>query len=267
MWQALSMRDLPLLLLLIAGLFAGCDGSGSLTDDPEPATPTAPVEVTLATDDGLSLAGTYQAAVGADRGPGLLLLHQFEGDRADFDPIWDDLHAAGYTLLAIDFRSHGASDDASVNIQALPSDPDQLAHDVVAGLEYLEAQNFDVSDDLIGVLGLSVGGNMAIVANQKTHGGQASPWGAMAIATVSARLDRAEVLAADTSLTLRDGLYVAGADETIQAGEAVALEAITGGHREAMLVPGTSAHGAALIAQDEQVRQRLASWFSEVWGL
>lgn len=259
------MRSEPLVVL--ACLLLGCTGGGGLYDDPEPATPTAPVEVELTTDDGLTLAGTYQTAVGADRGPGLLLLHQFEGDRSDFDVLWDVLHASGYSLLAIDFRSHGASDPALVNIQTLLSDPDQLAWDVVAGLDYLKAQNFDVSDDLVGVVGLSVGGNMAIVANHQTHGGQASPWGAQAIATVSARMDRAEVLAADSSLTLRDGLYIAGADETIQAGEAEELEAATGGDREAMLVAGTAAHGVALIGESDAVRQRIASWFLEVWGL
>jgi pimeloyl-ACP methyl ester carboxylesterase len=252
---------------LLASLLLGCAGSGSLQDDPEPSTPTAPVEVEITTDDGLTLAATYQAAVGANRGPGLLLLHQFQRDRSDFDVLWEDLHAAGYSLLAIDFRSHGQSDEAPVNIQELLSDREQLAADVVAGLDYLDAQNSDVGNELMGIVGLSVGGNMAIVANHNTYGGMASTWGAQAIVTVSARKDRAEDLAGDASLTLRDGLYIAGADETIQAGEATELESITGGDREAMLVAGTSAHGAALIAENEAVRQRIATWFVEVWDL
>lgn len=260
-------RDLLLLLAPLIALLGGCDGSGNLFDDPEPATPTAPVEVELTTDDGLTLSATYQAAVGADRGPGLLLLHQFQQDRSDFDPIWDALHAAGYSLLALDFRSHGASDDAPVNIQELLSDRDQLRYDVEAGLDYLDAQNFDVGNELIGVVGLSVGGNMAIVANHRTHGAQGAAWKADAIATVSARKDRAEDLAGDNSLTLRNGLYVSGADESIQAQAAVELEGMTGGDREALLVAGTASHGADLLAESEEVRQRIVTWFSEVWAL
>lgn len=265
MWQALRMT--PLRLLLCALIVAGCDGSGSLGEDPEPATPTSPSTVSLTTADGLDLAGTWQPAASTARGPGLLLLHQFERDRRDFDPIWDALHAAGYSLLSIDFRSHGASDAGAGNILELLSDREQLAADVQAGLEFLDAQNLAVANDQIGAVGLSVGGNMAIVANHNTHGGQAAPWAADAIVTVSARKDRAEDLAGDTSLSLRNGLYIAAADETIQAEDAVALEAITGGEREALLVSGTAAHGATLLAESEAVRQRIVSWFSEVWGL
>ena len=254
----MTSRCLPFAVLIIS--LSGCATSGGLG---EPATPTAPEEVTLTTDDGLSLAGTYQAAVGADRGPGLLLLHQFERDRADFAPLWDDLLGAGYSLLAIDFRGHGASDASPIPMGELLSDRDNLGWDVKAGLSFLQKQNFDVADERIGAVGLSVGGNMAIVANHKTHGGQQEPWGCFAIATVSARLDRAEDLAGDDSLTLRDGLYIAGADETTQAEEAGLLVDITGGDREAMLVPGTAAHGAALVQENAAVRARIVDWFAE----
>jgi pimeloyl-ACP methyl ester carboxylesterase len=249
-----------LTLACLITLLPACVTSGGLE---EPATPTTSEEVTITTDDGLELAGTYQGAVGADRGPGLLLLHQFERNRADFDPIWAELLGAGYSLLAIDFRGHGASDPSPIPIGELLSDRDNLGWDVMAGLDFLQRKNFDIADDRIGAVGLSVGGNMAIVANHKTHGGQQAPWGCFAVATVSARLDRAEDLAGDTSLTLRDGLYIAGADETTQAEEAGALLDITGGDREAMLVPGTAAHGAELLEQNADVRARIVAWFSE----
>lgn len=258
----MSPQPSALFVLSVAFSLAGCPGSGGLGgEDP---TPTAPEQVSLTTTDGLTLAGTYQAAMGADRGPGLLLLHQFERDQADFDVIWEDLLGAGLSVLAIDFRGHGASDDASVPLNQLLSDRDRLGWDVKAGIDFLQDQNFDVADDRIGAVGLSVGGNMAVVANHETHGEQQAPWGCFAIATVSARLDRAEDLARDNSLTLRDGLYIAGADETIQAEQAGLLQDITGGSREAMLVPGTSAHGAALLSEDEAVRARIVQWFTEV---
>jgi len=253
-------------VVLASSFLLACDGSGSLSDTETP-TPTAPEEVELTTDDGLTISGTYQEAVGASRGPGLLLLHQFQRDRHDFDVIWDELHAAGYSLLAIDFRSHGLSDDADVNIQELLSDRDQLVWDVSAGLDFLDTKNLAVGNELIGVVGLSVGGNMAIVANHNTHNGQAAAWKADAIVTVSARKDRAEDLAGDNSLTLRNGLYVAGADESIQAEAAVELEGATLGDRESLLVEGSAAHGAELLAESAVVRQRLATWFSEVWSL
>ncbi len=247
--------------LFLAAALVGCPSSGSLGGDP-PA-PTTPEEITLTTTDGLTLAATFQAAPGADRGPALLLLHQFQRDRADFDPIRNDLLVAGYSLLAIDFRSHGASDEADVPINQLLSDRDQLRFDVMAGLDELQGRPREIDPGRVGAVGLSVGGNMAVVANHNTHGGQQAPWGCQAIATVSARGDRAMDLAGDNTLTLRDGLYVAAQGEEPQASEAAVLEGITGGGREAFLVPGSS-HGADLLATDGEVRSRIVEWFGEV---
>ncbi|MCO4773103.1 MAG: hypothetical protein KDA24_23920 [Deltaproteobacteria bacterium] len=249
-------------ILGLALFLVGCPGSGGLGGDaPDPTTPE---DITLATLDGLTIAGTFQAAPGADRGPALLLLHQFERDRSDFDVIWDDLLGAGYSLLAIDFRSHGLSDEATVPINTLLSDRDQLRFDVMAGLDDLTGRPREIDPARVGAVGLSVGGNMAIVANHNTHGNEQAPWGCAAIATVSARKDRAEDLAGDNTLTLRDGLYIAGADETVQAEEAGALVDDTGGGREAMLVPGTSAHGVDLLNDEQDVRDRIVQWFGEV---
>lgn len=243
-------------------LLVGCAGSGSLTGDPPD--PTTSEEVSFTTSDGLTLHGTYQKAPGARRGPGLVLLHQFERDRHDFDPIWDELLATGTSLLSFDFRSHGQSDEASVPAVQLLSDRDQLPADVRAAIDFLQSERIiDVDPDRIGAVGLSVGGNLAIVANHRTWGSDQTPWGVQALATVSARLDRAQDLAGDDSLTLRDGLYVAGADEEIQAGQAVALEDVTGGDREVMLVNGSDAHGVELL-EDAAVRARIAAWFGEV---
>lgn len=247
--------------LVLAVSLVGCPSSGNLGGDP--LAPTTPEEIALTTNDGLTLGATFQAAPGADRGPALLLLHQFQRDRADFDPIRDDLLDAGYSILAIDFRSHGTSEEAEVPLNQLLSDREQLRFDVMAGLDELQGRPREIDPDRVGAVGLSVGGNMAVVANHNTHGGQQAPWGCQAIATVSARGDRAMDLAGDNTLTLRDGLYVAAEDEEPQASEAAALESITGGGREAFLVPGGN-HGADLLAVDEDVRARVVDWFGEV---
>ena len=243
-------------------LLVGCAGSGSLTGDPPD--PTTSEEVSFTTSDGLTLQGTYQKAPGARRGPALVLLHQFERDRHDFDPLWDELLATGTSLLSFDFRSHGQSDQDDVPVLQLLSDREKLPADVRAAIDFLQSERIvDVDPDRIGAVGLSVGGNLAVVANHRTWGSEQTPWGVQAIATVSARLDRAEDLAGDDSLTLRDGLYVAGANEEFQAADAVALEAITGGDREVMLVNGSADHGVELL-EDSAVRTRIAAWFGEV---
>ena len=90
-------------------------------------------EVTLTTADGLSLAARWHSAGGLGGGAGVLLLHQYSRDRNDYYQLFPIFEREGISTLAIDFRSHGGSDAASVSQEELLSDPDQLIHDVRAG--------------------------------------------------------------------------------------------------------------------------------------
>ena len=95
--------------LVLAASLVGCPSSGT---SEESLRADHAREIALTTNDGLTL-GPRSRLRRKDRGPALLL-HQFQRDRADFDPIRDDLLDAGYSILAIDFRSHGTSDEAEV---------------------------------------------------------------------------------------------------------------------------------------------------------
>lgn len=245
---------------------AACDEGAALPLEGADATPepTSPEEVTITTLDGLTLSGTWQEAPGADRGPGVLLLHQYgpdEHDRHDWDPAWDALLAAGVSVLAIDFRGHGLSDPSPVPPLELLSDRDQLPEDVRAGLLFLRDRNFAVDDAQIGVAGLSVGGNLAAVASNFSDGSP-SDWGATRIFTVSALEDRARDLAGDDSLTLRDGAYAAAELEEEQSADTQALYDRTAGDRERIILGGTAAHGADLLSESSALRASVARWFS-----
>ena len=161
----------------------------------------------LTTSDGLTIGGTWQAAVGVTHGPGVLLLHQvdaFEGeghDRYDWSGTFDPLVEAGITVLAIDFRSHGLSDPADIPVIDLGSDREQLRYDVQAGLSFLRGRDLEVSQDQIGVAGLGLGGTMAAVAANQS-GDLAGDWGVRGLAVVSGRHDRAQDLNPDGDTTL-----------------------------------------------------------------
>jgi pimeloyl-ACP methyl ester carboxylesterase len=215
----------------------------------------------MTTLDGLSISGTWQPAPGARRGPGLLLVHDFEGDRHEWDPAWAQLQAAGISLLAIDLRSHGESDAAAIPAVQLQSDPDEFPQDVRAGLTWLQEQIQVVDPALIGVAGLGVGANLAIVANLRTDG-TPSDWGAGRALAISARRDRAEDLALDSTLTLHGMSFAAGALEEPQATDAAELRDLTEGDRGLLLVPETADHGAVLLANHQEVRDAVAGWFT-----
>lgn len=263
----LRRRYTPLLLLCLLG----CSGSGDLVPD-EPATPTHRQEVELTTSDGLTIGGTWQAAVGVTHGPGVLLLHQvdaFEGeghDRYDWAGTFDPLVEAGVTVLAIDFRSHGISDPADVPLVDLGSDREQLRYDVQAGLSFLAGRHLEVTDEKIGVAGLGLGGTMAAVAANQS-GDMPGDWGVRGLAVVSGRHDRAEDLSpdGDTSLSLSNGLYVAAFDNALDAESAEEFYYETTGERTLMLVPGTAAHGADLHDGFDQVGAAIVDHFDRLW--
>jgi len=233
------------------------DDDDAADDDDDSVEPTFPESVALTTEDGLTVAGTYQAAPGVDSGPAVLLLHQYGNDRHDYDAIWSLFHESGLATLAIDFRSHGESDQASVSTEELLSDPDQLRHDVEAALDWLASKE-EVDPARIGVMGLSVGANMAVVANHNR-----TAWGVASIVAFSARLSAVEALASTSALDLESALYVASEGEEPQATDAVSLYDLTAEPHRVELVLGTSSHGADLLQASADARQGSVDWFAE----
>lgn len=265
-----SVRTLLPLLILSA-----CTGGGSLDGDPTPAPPTEPEEVLFETDDGLTLAGTWQEAPGALRGPAALLLHQVmqpngeEHDRHDFDGLREDLLLAGVSVLAFDFRSHGASDPATAPLVDLAGRRDQLPLDVQAGLDFVEDQTRPVDPDAIGVVGLGLGASLAVVAIHESYDDFPPDWGARSAVAIGARGDRAADLNVDgtpvDNLALHHVMYIAGADHPEDAPDAQLLYDETRDTRELVLIPGTALHGADLLDSEPAAADAVLDWFTTLW--
>lgn len=150
-----ALAALPAVLSLV---LAACGGGGD--EQPTAATPpveettpaveppaNAPREVQLQTDDGRLLAATLLP--GGDTW--ILLGHQNNADRGDWAPLDTDLQAAGYTVLAWDFRGFGDSDEGELG---------DIWHDWLAAITYASAQG---ARRIVGV-GASMGGTSALVA-------------------------------------------------------------------------------------------------------
>jgi len=185
----------------------------------------------------------------------VLLLHQLGQDRHDFDQVWMTFQNSGISTLALDFRGHGDSDPAAVELEALLTDPDQLRHDVAAGLAFLASQEA-VDPNRIGVMGVSVGANMAVVANHRRQ-----EWGVKSICAISARLERVQDLAETVELDLANALYVAAVDEHPQAEDADALFNLTEEPKDLEIVLGTAAHGADLLQASVDAQNGTVAWF------
>ena len=136
-------------------------------------------------------------------------------------------------------------------------DPDQLKWDVLAGLEYLRDQP-SVDPERIGIFGLSVGANMAVVANHHR-----AEWGVKTITAVSANRDRVLLLAETDTLNLENAQYVAAENESPQNAMAEEMFNETVEPSDLRLVLGTDDHGADLLQGSGEAQVGIPAWFVE----
>ncbi|HEX8813834.1 MAG TPA: hypothetical protein VF742_17740, partial [Terracidiphilus sp.] len=128
---------LPCALLILTVAARGQAANGS------PPASAQPHVVDLKASDGTVLKATYFAA--ANPGPGVLLLHQSNRTRKDWEDVAGQLAAAGINTLTLDMRGYGESGGRTSNRQT-------NAGDVDTGFQYLVSQP-GVKRDVIGVGG------------------------------------------------------------------------------------------------------------------
>ena len=124
--------------------------------------------VDVAASDGVNLKATYFAA--ARPGPGILLLHQCDRQRKDWDDLAGRLAKSGFNVLTLDFRGFGDSGGTPPD-QLTPQDAAQIEAekwpgDADAAFRYLASQP-GVSGDLIGAGGASCAVNLVVGLAQR----------------------------------------------------------------------------------------------------
>ena len=111
--------------------------------------------VTLLSElDGITLSGWY---IPSENGAAIILLHGYGSNRLEMISRADILARHGYGVVLYDLRGHGESggDKRAFGWQGVK--------DVKAALEFL-SRTENVNPDRIGILGFSIGGQIAIRA-------------------------------------------------------------------------------------------------------
>jgi pimeloyl-ACP methyl ester carboxylesterase len=123
-------------------------------------------DVRFTAADGFTLEGTFHSA--EKGGPAILLLHQCNADRHIYDQLATMLNAAGYNVLAFDFRGFGGSRAGAFKdfAAARQSAIDRMPGDVDAALKFLTAQS-TVNGRALGVVGGSCGVNQTVQASRR----------------------------------------------------------------------------------------------------
>lgn len=217
-------------------------------------------EITFERPDGAVLYGSFHLAGNeASRQPAVLLLHQAQSSRAEFDFLLADLHALGFHTLAVDLRGHGKSSKPkkldNAFFMKLFRDPDFAPPDVQAMLQWL-AQHPQVDARRIAAMGGSVGANLSFVAN-------GAGWQIQTSVVLSGNAEAAVDLTGDISpFQPRNVLLLAADNDHGRDDYARQMFARAEEPKRLEIVEG-SAHGAALLQEDPKLKQLVLDWLAE----
>jgi dienelactone hydrolase len=220
-----------------------------------PALPAgaAPQHVTFRTDDGVMLSGMWYEP-DARPAPAVILVHMLNRSRREWDAAAQRLASAGFGALAIDLRGHGES-GGGVAVPD-PAQPDYAAMvlDVRAARRYL-AQRGDVQQSRVGILGASLGANLAVLE-------ASADASVAALALLSPSLDYRglRIEAAMRKLGERRLLLVASDDDPYAVRSARDLQKGSAATRELWIVKGAG-HGTVMLARDPDLLPALVDWF------
>ena len=114
--------------------------------------------VSIRTEDGVTLAATWYEP-SSRPGPAVILVHMLNRSRKEWDAVAQRLASEGIGALAFDLRGHGES-TAGPPPAAGQSEYASMVQDVRAVRRYL-AQRSDVQQSRVGVIGASIGANLA----------------------------------------------------------------------------------------------------------
>ena len=116
--------------------------------------------VSFRSDDGVTIAATWYEP-STRPAPAVILVHMLNRSRRDWDSFASRLAFSGIGALAIDLRGHGESTGSRPD----PANPDYsvMLRDIVGARRYL-ASRADVVPSRIGLVGASLGANLAALA-------------------------------------------------------------------------------------------------------
>ena len=202
--------------------------------------------VTLRTEDGVTLVGSYDEPARRPA-PGIVLVHMLTRTHEDWQPLISRLAGEGFAVLAIDLRGHSGSGGERSDLTA-------MLLDVRAAEAFLGGRPEVIASSL-GIAGASIGANLAVLA-------AADDEAVRSVALLSPGLDyrglRTE--AAMKKYGPRPALLVASVNDAYAARSVRTLASIGPGKPETRMT-GAAGHGTVLLSRDHELVSVLVDWF------
>lgn len=224
------------------------DQASTVTPTPAPTQSSIPMQFVMS--DGLVIIGTYWGAASRPA-PAVLLLHDLGGRKEDWEPFAASLHDAGYAVLAVDLRGHGATGGQPDWTRALED-----VKSIYARLSKLPG----VETYRVGIVGDGIGANLALLTC-------ADITDCRSVVLLSPALDEQGLKTADamTRYGIRPVLIAASRGDTPSGSDSAALDKLAKGSHRLLLYEG-SAHGLALIRAQADLGGIIVHWLGDTFA-
>lgn len=212
----------------------------------------APLEaattVSFRASDGVALNAAWTPP--PSTAPAVLLVHSLSRTHQDWDTTAEALSGAGFGVLALDLRGHGASIGGYGSLQS-------MLLDVQAALAWLKTRH-EVDARRIGIAGMHFGATLAVLA-----AGSDPSVRSIALLSPASEFRGVRCEPAMRSFAARSGaaFMVAARLDPYAARSARQLGDITPGVRDVRIIDETSANGRALLTAFPDLTPTLVDWF------
>lgn len=190
--------------------------------------------------------------------PALVFIHQGGSSKEEWMelPIWNNFSNKGFVVVAFDLRLHGESGKDQGDLMDLFTNPTRAPLDLLAVMDYL-FKDPRINKDKIGIIGASVGGNLACVAlanPKKFHAKTGVSFSPKTLAVQKLNGEGSEV-------ALENIFYIASKADEGGAREKWAgeLYQMTSNNREIKILPGKK-HGSFILKENPILENELEQW-------
>ncbi len=213
------------------------------------------------TDDNLLITGILDIPDEAEGSlPAIILIHQGGSSKSEWKnlKLWNNLKKAGFIVLAYDIRTHGQSGKDKGSLSDLFNNPKRSPLDLQAAIDFLKKEE-RVDHNRIGVLGASIGANLACVA------ASSDLYPVQSVVSISAKVSAVQNLSGTKSpLSFKNAFFVASEEEQngLRKKWANDLFNRTKGSRKIKIASGES-HGSYILRDNEKIQQEIITWFKD----
>jgi dienelactone hydrolase len=211
-------------------------------------------DVTFRAADGFTLKGTFYSSDKPGPGPGVLLLHQCDGNRLVYDHLASLLSTAGYNVLTFDFRGFGGSQAGEYTDFAAQRQKimDLMPGDVDAAMSLLTSQS-TVNPRALGI----VAANCAV--NQAVHAARRHPTVRTLVLLSGGTDAEGEAYIKDSSKV--PILGVASDEDSAAAAATKKLVAVSTSSDSQLEMFTNAGHAASIFAKQPDLEADIVVWF------